>query len=556
MSYDGPDEQASYRRPDGVDGGFDAPRGSDRQDERPAAAPPPSEPERQAFGRPAGVDGGFVQRPGALQRPPQQPPMPPPPVQQAFGRPHGTPGTFSDRRPPYEPQRYTQASPPVPYQKAFGRPAGATDDLQRRPGSAPYTGGELPSKTWWEEAPRDPWRDPEADAALAPAPKLADDADDPSDDGALTMDRKRRRRIRLGDIPLRVATALAALTLLLGAAGGAAGYFLAKTASQTPLTKSDPQYNEVDNGKKPSSIGEIADKVQPSVVSIEVLVGGAGGTGSGVVIEGDGYILTNNHVISMAAADTSGQAKVNVYFIDGSISPAQIVGRDPKADLAVLKVDKPGLVPVDIGKSENVKVGDEVVAFGSPLGLAGTVTSGIVSALNRPMHLAGEGADTDAFILALQTDASINPGNSGGALVDAQGALVGINSAIASFSTGSGQAGSIGLGFAIPVDYAMSIADALIKGEQPKHGSFGINAQSVSDGTTDGVLIVRADADSPAAQAGIKEKDVIIEAGGLRVGTVEDLNSVAYTRKPGDKVPVKIISGGSEKTVEVTLGEA
>lgn len=563
MSYDGPrptepthgstepDDAARYERPQGVEGGFDRSAAA-TPSSPPPPAPMPAPGEQAVFGRPAGVPGGFVQRPGA--QPPaalRPPPAPPLGYAQAFGRPAGTPQSFGPR-PPYPERRFTQAEPPIPYQRAFGRPAGMDVSLQRRPGAAPYTGGELPSKSWWEEAPRDPWRDPEADAALAPAPKL--DGDDPSEDAAIETDAKRRRRIRLGDIPVRVAALLCAAALVLGVAGGMAGYFLGKAASQTPLTKASPEYDKVDNDKKPSSISEIAQKVQPSVVSIEVLVGNSGGTGSGVVIEADGYILTNNHVISMAATAGAGEATINVYFVDGSISPAQIVGRDPQADLAVLKVDKPGLVPIDIGKSANLHVGDEVVAFGSPLGLAGTVTSGIVSAENRPMHLSGEGADSDAYVLAVQTDASINPGNSGGALVDSQGALVGINSAIASFSSGSGQAGSIGLGFAIPVDYAMTIADTLIKGETPKHGSLGINAQSVSDGTTDGVLVVRADAGSPAAQAGIKEKDVIIKVGDQRVGTVEDVNSVTYPRAPGEKIPVTFVSGGQEKTVEVTLG--
>ncbi|WP_228389252.1 S1C family serine protease [Cumulibacter manganitolerans] len=547
------EDHAPYARPVGVPDGF-------ARDDRPAPrmpAPqpaPPSPGEQQAFGRPDGTSGGFVRRPGTPPQP-RPAPTPPPAVAQAFGRPPGTTGGFWAQRPPFQDRRYTQAEPPVPYQRAFGRPAGSATDLQRAPGATPYQGGELPARTWWEEAPRDPWRDPAADAALAPAPPLAD-GHDPAADGAVELDKKRRRRIRLGDVPVRIAATLAVVALLLGVAGGMAGYFLGKAASQTVLTKAQPQYNDVDNSKKPSTVGEIANKVSPSVVSIEVRVGNSGGTGSGVVVEADGYILTNNHVISMAATDQSGQAKISVYFVDGSISPATIVGRDPKADLAVIKVDKPGLVPVDIGKSQNVHVGDEVVAFGSPLGLAGTVTSGIVSALDRPMHLSGEGADSDAYVLAVQTDASINPGNSGGALVDSQGALIGINSAIASFSSGSGQAGSIGLGFAIPVDYAMSVADALIKGEKPQHGSLGINAQSVSDGTTDGVLVVRADAGSPAAKAGIKEKDVIIEAAGVRVGSVEDVNAVAYTHKPGEKVTLKVISGGSEKTVEVTLGSA
>ena len=547
------DDEATYGRPDGVAGSFGhGPSSAAPSSAAPSSAPQPSTAEQQAFGRPANNDGGFVQRPGAAPAFPPRHPAPPPQVAQAFGRPQGNSGTFGPRA-SYAGERYTQSSPPVAYQKAFGRPDRNIDDLQRQPGHPGYQPAVLPSKSWWDEAPRDPWRDPHAEAGLARAPKLVD-GEDPSAEAAVQNDKKRRRRIRLGDIPVRVAALVAAMTLILGVAGGMAGYFLGKTASQTPLTTAEPGYNKVDNEKPPSTIGEIAQKVQPSVVSIEVLVGNSGGTGSGVVIADDGYILTNNHVISMAA-DAQG-ATVNVSFVDGSISAAEIVGRDPQADLAVLKVDKPGLVPIDIGSSENVTVGDQVVAFGSPLGLAGTVTSGIVSALDRPMHLSGEGADSDAYILALQTDASINPGNSGGALVDAQGALIGINSAIASFSSGNGQAGSIGLGFAIPVDYAMSIADTLIKGEQPRHGSLGINAQSVSDGTTDGVLVVRADPGSPAADAGIQEKDVIIEVDGLRVGSVEDVNSVTFPRQPGETIPVTVISGGEQKTVNVVLGSA
>lgn len=543
-----PVEETAYARPGGVADSF----GSTPSPQQPSIdpGPTPSIGEQRVFSRPEDVAGSFVQRPGtpAVQR--RVPP--PPPVAQAFGRPSGTADSFAPR-PPYSQERPTQASPPMAYQRAFGRPEGEGADLQRQPGRAPYQPGELPSKAWWEDAPRDPWRDPHAEAGLQRAPRLAEH-EDAVVEATVQQDKKGRRRVRVGDIPVRLAALIAVMTLVLGVAGGIGGYYLGKITSQTPLTTADPQYNEVDNSKPPSSIGDIAQKVQPSVVSIEVLVGNTGGSGSGVVIAEDGYILTNNHVISMAA-DAEG-ATINVSFVDGSISPAQIVGRDQKSDLAVLKVDKPGLTPIDIGQSKNVAVGDQVVAFGSPLGLAGTVTSGIVSALDRPMHLAGEGADTDAYIMALQTDASINPGNSGGALVDDQGALIGINTAIASFSSGEGQAGSIGLGFAIPVDYAMDIADSLIKGDAPQHGSLGINAQSVSDGTTDGVLVVRADASSPAAEAGIKEKDVIIEIDGQRVGSVEDVNSVTYPKKPGDTVEVTLISGGEQKTVEVVLGQA
>src|ERR671912_2596642 len=186
----------------------------------------------------------------------------------------------------------------------------------------------------------------------------------------------------------------------------------------------------------------------PAVVSIEVRVGQVGATGSGVVIEADdGYIVTNNHVVS--GAEGVEGAEIRAVFYDGSGSAARIVGRDPASDIAVLKVEKPGLVTAALGDSENVVVGDPVVAIGSPLGLAGTVTTGIVSALERPVRLAGEGSDTNAVISAVQTDAPINPGNSGGALVDATGAVIGINTAIASLGAGGG---SVGLGFAIPIN--------------------------------------------------------------------------------------------------------
>src|SRR5690606_16201451 len=187
--------------------------------------------------------------------------------------------------------------------------------------------------------------------------------------------------------------------------------------------------------------------------SIRTTVGDNGATGSGVVIDGNGYIATNNHVISMAAQDGSGNAKIQVMFSDGTRVPANIVGRDTKTDLAVLKVDVKNLTVAQLGKSEDVRVGDAVLAIGSPLGLSKTVTSGIVSALHRPVKLEGEGSDTKAVIDAVQTDASINPGNSGGALVNMAGQVIGINSAIRS-ETG----GSVGLGFAVPVDTMTEVA--------------------------------------------------------------------------------------------------
>ena len=278
------------------------------------------------------------------------------------------------------------------------------------------------------------------------------------------------------------------------------------------------------------------------------------GLGSGVIISPDGYILTNNHVISMAATAGAGEATINVYFVDGSISPAQIVGRDPQADLAVLQVDKPGRVPIDIGKSANLHVRDEVVAFGSPLGLAGTVTSGIVSAENRPMHLSGEGADSDAYVLAVQTDASINPGNSGGALVNMEGKLVGIPSVIASLGGSQGQSGSIGLGFAIPSNQAQRIAQDLIETGKTSHPVIGAKVNTGSD--IFGAEIADVDNGSPAEEAGLKKGDVVTRVDDRPVESGVGLIAAIRSHKVGDTVEMTVTdsNGRNEHTVNVTLG--
>jgi S1-C subfamily serine protease len=279
-------------------------------------------------------------------------------------------------------------------------------------------------------------------------------------------------------------------------------------------------------------------------------VGQAGATGSGVVIEADdGYIVTNNHVVS--GADGVEGAEIRAVFSDGSGSAARIVGRDPASDIAVLKVEKPGLVPAQLGDSADVVVGDPVVAIGSPLGLAGTVTTGIVSALERPVRLSGEGSDTNAVISAVQTDAPINPGNSGGALVDATGAVIGINTAIASVG-----GGSVGLGFAIPIDTVRDIAEQLISTGRAVHAALGVNARSVTDGTRDGALVLNVEPGSAAAKAGIREQDVVIEVEGKAVGSSEELVVAVDSHDPGDTVTVEIVRGGSSREVEATLDEA
>ena len=306
--------------------------------------------------------------------------------------------------------------------------------------------------------------------------------------------------------------------------------------------------------RPPGSIADIAERVLPTVVSIEVSTRESAGAGSGVVIDGAGYVLTNNHVISQAA---SGNGRIRVLFSDGSAEEARLVGRDPKTDLAVIKVDKPGLKVAVLGNSDSLAVGDPVIAVGSPLGLAGTVTTGIVSALDRPVRLGGEGSgsgsDTNAVINAIQTDAPINPGNSGGALVDGSGALVGINSAIATLSSGSGQSGSIGLGFAIPIDEARGIAQQLIRTGKAKHATLGITARRVSDTVREGAEVVSVAPGSAAAEAGLKKGDVILRVGPDLVGGADDLVARIRSRQPGEKVELTYVPQGSSATKKVTV---
>jgi S1-C subfamily serine protease len=467
----------------------------------------------------------------------------------AFGRPASVPGSFSADRPvvPAPP------APPPPAEaliRAFGPAAPGQRGLQEPPSGRPGR-RRTASGPWWKpDARTDPWRDPYAPAGLGAPAVYPVEPDE--QEGPVVTDPRGRKKLRLGDLSVRLSALVLLAVLLVGAVGGAVGWYLSRSTPESPLFTPDAQLSEVDPGitREPGSVSEIADKVTPAVVSIEVRVGQTGATGSGVVVDADnGYVVTNNHVVS--GADGVDGAAIRAVFSDGSGSEARIVGRDPASDLAVIKVEKPGLVALSLGRSENVVVGDPVVAVGSPLGLAGTVTSGIVSALDRPVRLAGEGSDTNAVISAVQTDAPINPGNSGGALVDATGALVGVNTAIA--STGGG---SIGLGFAIPVDTVRDVAEQLIDDGRAVHASLGVNARSVTDGTRDGALVLNVEPESAAANAGIQEQDVVIAVEGEPVGSSEELVVAVDRFAPGDEVTVEIVRGGSSREVRAILDAA
>jgi len=300
--------------------------------------------------------------------------------------------------------------------------------------------------------------------------------------------------------------------------------------------------------RSPDSVAGIAARVLPSVVSIETTSADGGATGSGFVIDANGYLLTNNHVVA-------GSLTIKVLLNDGREFAARILGRDESYDLAVLKIEVSGLKALQFGDSDKVQVGDPVIAVGSPLGLSGTVTQGIISAKDRPVT-AGDSQSSTSFISALQTDAAINPGNSGGPLVDATGAVIGVNSAIASLGSSLGsQSGSIGLGFAIPINQARKTADQLIKNGKATYPVIGVAVDMNYNG--DGALIAKAASailpGGPAAKGGLRAGDLITAIDGLKIHTAEELIVEIRTHNVGDEVTITYIRGTQTSTANLIL---
>ena len=338
-----------------------------------------------------------------------------------------------------------------------------------------------------------------------------------------------------------------AMAIIAGVVGSIAGRTSATLDSRTNLVSTQSTIE-----RKPNSIAGIAARVSPSVVSIEVSRGNSGGTGSGFFLDSTGHILTNNHVISLAAR---AGASINVTLANGKNYSAKLVGRDVAYDLAVIKIAVTDAPALQLGDSDKVQVGDGVIAIGSPLGLTGTVTSGIISAKNRPVT-SGGGTRESSFINALQTDAAINPGNSGGPLVDLSGAVVGVNSAIA--TTGSsfgGQSGSIGLGFAIPMNQARKTADQLIKNGSSTYPIMGVSLDLTYNGVGAKVPDVAGSVtpNGPAEGAGIKPGDVIIEIGGKKVNSADEAIVKVRSFNVGDKIKVKFQRDGVTKEVSLVL---
>ncbi len=389
---------------------------------------------------------------------------------------------------------------------------------------------------------------------------------------------KPRKRSRVGVVigaaaAIAVASAGAGAVALTSqhdrsAAGGLANA-LATAPSKLPTAPSSASLPA-------GSVEQVAAKVVPSVVNLQVDMGQQSEEGSGVILDADGLILTNNHVVAaLNSASTGGTAEVapsgqevpgpasmraTVTLADGRTAPFSVVGADPSSDIAVVRAHGvSGLTPITLGSSKDLKVGQDVVAVGSPLGLQGTVTTGIVSALDRPVATSGEGQGQNAVLDAIQTDAAINPGNSGGALVNMSGELVGVNSAIASLGGGGNasgaQSGSIGLGFAIPVDQAKRIANELVSTGTATHASLGVELSN--DASVPGAAVAQVVDGGPAAAAGMPSGVVVTKVDDHVINGAEALVAAVRSKAPGDQVTVTYLDpAGASQTAQVTLGTA
>ncbi|WP_298251601.1 S1C family serine protease [uncultured Arthrobacter sp.] len=377
---------------------------------------------------------------------------------------------------------------------------------------------------------------------------------------------------------------------LIGGGVATAGYNALEPDSTAGTVRSAPQSVVVNNSDDVNSITGAAVTASPSVVTIAVSGGDSSGTGSGIILDTDGHILTNTHVVTLGGQVSD--PTIEVRLNDGRLFPATVVGTDPLSDLAVVKIDAPQLTAATLGDSDALNVGDTAIAIGSPLGLSGTVTDGIVSTLNRTISVASSAVpeqqpdssgsenkdgfnflppgDSSApqpqsqgsiYLNVIQTDAAINQGNSGGALVDTDGKIIGVNVAIASGGS-SETTGNIGVGFSIPITYAERIANEIIADGEATHGFLGVSISPASaDGSptsspfSSGALVENVEPGSPAEDAALEAGDVITEVAGYTITDPESLTAAVRMQRVGEQVQVEILRNGQTMTMDVTLGE-
>ncbi|MFD3792413.1 trypsin-like peptidase domain-containing protein [Streptomyces cyaneofuscatus] len=532
----------------------------------PAPAAAPAQPAPESPAADDGVRDGATDGSGTEATPPAAAPTPPPtpahadaprhtPTHQGSPAQAGThqdppayPGTHTHHaHQPHTPQQPHQP-PHSPYGAAPEPPAGAASWPPPPPAVPSYAGGGA------EHTSGGGIGNGSGHGPVWGAPQPGHDPSHGNGNG----NGKRR-----GAGGLVAAVAVAALVA--GGVGGALGFWAAdrndngSSGSSTTVAASDTPRDL----KRPAgTVAGVAAKALPSVVTIDAQGGdGEGGTGTGFVYDKEGHILTNNHVVASAAES----GELSATFSDGKKYAAEVVGRAQGYDVAVLKLKNPpaGLAPLPLGNSESVAVGDSTIAIGAPFGLSNTVTTGIISAKNRPVASGDGQSNKNSYMSALQTDASINPGNSGGPLLDATGAVIGINSAIQSTGGGLGQsqAGSIGLGFAIPINQAKNVAEQLIKTGKPVYPVIG--ATVTMEEKTGGAAISAEGAggtpavtpNGPAAKAGLKAGDVITKFNDTVIDSGPTLIGEIWTRKPGEKVTLTYERDGKTATAEVTLGQ-
>ncbi|THA24657.1 PDZ domain-containing protein [Streptomyces sp. RKND-216] len=491
-------------------------------------------------------DSGPGTGPGT--QPPQADPVPtPPPSARADAPARAEPPPAA--RPLHAPDPYS--TPP------YGGPGPwAPAPPVQRPQPTPAHGVHLPPAV--AGPPAQPPSTAPADRSLRYDPWAVPLAPPPASPAAPPRRRRGRTGVLIGAL---------LLALVAGVCGGVVGTYAERNGSFSTVRL--PQAPaEQSSRRAEGSVAAIAQAVLPGVVTIHVSGPGGQGTGTGFVLDDRGHILTNHHVVR-PAGDGGASGEVQVRFHSGQTADAEVVGSDAGYDLAVLRVDGvSGLHPLPLGNSASVRVGDPVVAVGAPYDLAGTVTTGIISAKERPVTAGGESEGGDvSYVNALQTDASINPGNSGGPLVDAEGRVIGINSAIRSADEsphdmpGDTGGGSIGLGFAIPVNQARRVAEELINTGRATHPVIGVSLDLAHRG--DGARVA-ADDDGdpsvvpggPADEAGIRAGDVVTRIDGAPVEDAEELIVRIRSHRPGDRLSLTVERDGEERVVRLTLGSS
>lgn len=405
-------------------------------------------------------------------------------------------------------------------------------------------GGSAGQSPWWSDALADPWRDPQS-AARVVQPLPSYPRDQQVSDDAAALDGGPARA------PGSVFAVALVTALLAGALGGTLGYLFAvrngfgggTVLGGSGAARSAPALAQ----RAPDSLAGVARRVLPSVVTVRVATARGFSLGSGFIASTDGYVITNDHVVE----DASGTA--SVMLNDATTLPAKVAGRDPESDIAVLKVERSGLTPVEFGDSDQIAVGDPVLAMGSPLALANTVTSGIISALDRTIQ-AGEPGGQVRYYAAIQTDAAVNHGNSGGPLVDGAGRVIGVNSVIKSIANREEEAGNIGLAFAVPINQAKRVAQEIIDTGKARRTVIGAQLDSAYRSATGGVRLMGVDATGPAAGAGLKVGDVVVRLDGRPVDEPTDLIALVRKYAPGSVVVVEFRrGGGAAHQASVTL---